>query len=204
MTLGKFFQDYRSMVKELHGGRVVILILILTVAVLSVGLVMKRPVVVLVPPNLSTEGEIAANNASAEVKKAWGLMVANLAGNVSPGNVNFVGEALGKVLDPSLYNELQASLQDQALALKEGQLTLSFAPENVIYQASRNRVFVTGQVVKQGPFSEPVKERRTYEFEIVIRDYRPYVVYWDSYSASPKLNPTSQDAEEASGRHGDS
>lgn len=187
MNWPSFRQSYGAMARERSGSRFIISGLVVLCLVLSFGLITKKPVVILVPPDLSQESEIAANNASAPVKKAWGLVVANLVGNVTPGNVEFVQRSLEGLLAPTLYNDLLKSLQDQALTIQEGQMSLSFVPESVTYQKSHNLVFVSGQSTKRGPFSEPVQEKRTYEFEIVVKNYRPYVLTWEAYAGNPRV-----------------
>lgn len=173
------------------------MLLAVSCVVMAFGLINKQPVVILVPPDLSQESEIASNNASAEVKKAWGLMVANLVGNVSPGNVGFVERSLKGVLDPALYHELLESIQEEALVIKDGQITVTFVPSDVTYQASKNKVYVSGETTKKGPFSEPVRGKKTFEFEIVVRNYRPYVATWKAYVGGPRIDHQPQNPQES-------
>jgi conjugal transfer pilus assembly protein TraE len=188
MNLSDFIDSFQGMARERIHSRITTIVLAVTCLLLVFALINKSPVVVLVPPELSQESEIANNNASAEVKKAWGLMVANLVGNVTPGNVNFAERSLKGLLAPHLYHELLESLQQQASTIKEGQITLTFVPTDVTFQASKNKVFVAGDMTKKGPFSEPVTEKKTYEFEIVVRNYRPYVAFWEVYSGGPRID----------------
>ena len=62
----------------------------LVVLMQTFALLGRDRVVVLVPPELSAETEIARNRAGKDYTKAWGLHVATLIGNVTPGNGDFI------------------------------------------------------------------------------------------------------------------
>lgn len=197
MNFQDLFGSFKKSASERSHNQKLVFLLATTCVVLAIGLVNKKTVVILVPPELSQESEISSNNASAEVKKAWGLMVANLAGNVTPGNVGFIERSLKGVLAPQLYHELLEALQQQALTIKDGQITLTFVPSDVTYQASKNKVYVSGETTKRGPFSEPIREKKTFEFEIVVINYRPYVASWNAYAGGPRIDHQPQSPQEA-------
>jgi conjugal transfer pilus assembly protein TraE len=188
MKLPEFLNQYSGMRKERSYSRVIIGVLALACLILAQMASSKKPVVVLVPQNLQGEGTVSENTASANIKKAWGLTVGNLVGNVTPGNVDFVERALEGMLSPQLYHSMLLDIHEQAEAIRGGEISLSFVPAGVYFQASKNIVFVTGETTRTSRFGEPERGRRTFEFVIEVSDYRPSIVEWDAYSGGPRIN----------------
>jgi len=187
LKLSDYLDSYKGLMQERKFSRAVTLAMVFTTMVLSVGLMQKKPVVVLVPPQLSEEGEISASNASSSIKKAWALTAANLVGNVSPGNVDFVESALEGILAPRLYHSLLESIHAQARSIREGNITLSFTATDVYYQKSSGLVFVTGTMSRSSRFGEPETYKRTFEFLVDVKNYRPQIAEWNAYDGNPDL-----------------
>ena len=99
--------DYLTQLKD-HQNRnqwqqTAILGLALTNALTAAVLLFKPVPVILVPPTLPGEVEIARNQGSGSLKESWGLYLAELLGNVTPGNAAFIERSLGPLLDASIY-----------------------------------------------------------------------------------------------------
>ena len=188
MKLPDFLNTYRGMTTERNFSRGIILVLSLVVMFLSFALAMKKPIVVLVPPNLEKEAEIAHNESGAEIKKAWGLTTASLVGNVSPGNVDFVERAISGLLSPALYLDMLQDLHDQANVIRDGDIAMTFTPISVFYQKSTNKTFVTGDWTREARFGTPERGKKTYEMEIKIENYRPVIVEWAAYEGGARTN----------------
>ncbi|MCK9172181.1 MAG: hypothetical protein M0O99_01685 [Desulfuromonas thiophila] len=200
MKLSDFLDSFQGMRKERTFSRAVTLGLLALSLILAVGLVSKKPIVMQIPMNLEGAGEMAHNAASANIKEAWGLTAANLVGNVSPGNVGFVEKALEGLLAPGLYHEMLHDIHMQARAIKEGNITLTFVPSSVFFQASKNRVFVAGDTTRESRFGLPERSKKTYEFVIEIENYRPVIVDWQAYAGGPRINYQPESSEDVERR----
>jgi conjugal transfer pilus assembly protein TraE len=56
--------------------------------------------------------------ASSELKESWGLYLAELLGNVTPTNADFIGKAIAPLLSTELYRSVMDALSEQVNALK--------------------------------------------------------------------------------------
>jgi conjugal transfer pilus assembly protein TraE len=65
-------------------------------------------------------------------------------------------------------------------------VAISFTPRHVVYEAETNKVFVSGELKSQGPSSKPDIKPRTYEFIIIIKNYRPSLAFIDVYPDDPR------------------
>jgi len=154
---------------------------------LAIGVFQTRTVVTIQPPGLDKEAQIAKNDANAAYKKAWGLFVANLLGNVKPGNADFVISTLTPLLAPDLYRSVVDSIQNQAVQIDRERVAASFTAQEILYNPQTNRVYVTGRQTSTGPGSDPVTRERTYELVLSIEDYKPMITSLDVYADSPRL-----------------
>lgn len=155
----------------------------LTIAcmILTVSLVNKDQMVVLVPPNLKEEVQISKNSADAETKKAWGLYVAQLIGNVTPANADFVAEVIEPLLHPRIYKSVRENLAFQIESLKLERVSLTFTPRSVAYEPESDRVYVNGTLLSAGLGDAEERTNRTYEMEIDINSFRPLITFLDVY-----------------------
>lgn len=194
--------DYLTQLKD-HQNRnqwqqTAILGLALTNALTAAVLLFKPVPVILVPPTLPGEVEIARNQGSGSLKESWGLYLAELLGNVTPGNAAFIERSLGPLLDAGIYPEVMAILAKEVDALRMDRVSVKFRSREVLYDASLDRVYVSGEQTSQGPGSVPESRPRTYEFGIGFRQYRPIVEHIDVYSGEPHLKDTQRRNKEAS------
>ena len=142
---------------------------------------------VLVPPHLTEPVQLARNQASQGLKESWGLYIAELIGNVTPENIEFIREALGNLLAADLYRAVLDGLWDQTQALKDERISLSFKPQEVLYESETDRVFVTGTLVTQSPGGTPDRRNRTYEMTVDIDHYHPRIRSLDVYAEEPRV-----------------
>jgi conjugal transfer pilus assembly protein TraE len=142
--------------------------------------------IILVPPSLTQEVEVTRSQASSEFKESWGLFLAELLGNTTPANADFLKTAVEPLLAPDIYRSVLDAMSDQIKAIKMDRVAISFTPRHVDYEAETNKVFVSGELKSQGPSSKPDVKPRTYEFIIAIKNYRPRLEYIDVYPDSPR------------------
>lgn len=194
MNLVRFRQTWQRLVTENRFHRGLLIALLATNLLTLSALLQAERTVVLVPPILESQVNVARASASQEVKEAWGLFVTELLGNVTPTNATFLRRTLEPLLSPSLRRAIAGILDDQVEALKRDRVSVRFAPELVQYEADSDRVRVSGKQVITGPGADPVTRPRTYEVQVAFRNYRPLITYLDAY----------QDARERKQRGADS
>jgi conjugal transfer pilus assembly protein TraE len=182
VRLEKFLHSWRGAIAENRAHRIVALGLTAALLAAVFGLLRQEPVVVLVPPKLHDEIWVASNDAHAEYAKTWGLFLAELLGNVTPGNVDFIADAISPLLAPGIHKQVMETLHRQAEAIRRDRVNLRFTPRTALYERSSRKVFVEGYGFASGAGSKDEKrEARTYEFVIAVERYAPLITHMDVY-----------------------
>jgi len=184
-----FLNDWKGTKVRLKYSEWSVVFLSVALMALVLALVSKEQIVTIVPPNLTEEANITANTASESYKKAWGVFAASTIGNVTPENVEFVRNSVKEMLSPDLYRQILSDLETQAQTIKEEKIAVSFQPKDVTYSRQLDIVFISGNTITQGPYGDPEREPRTYEFTIKIKNYVPTITWFDSYLGMPKIKP---------------
>jgi conjugal transfer pilus assembly protein TraE len=162
--------------------------LVLVCIVLSIAISTSKTQVVVVPSHLSEKITIVGNEADEGFKKVWGLFVAELAGNVTPANVDFMIENIAGLLSPGVYTELNDSLKFQAESIRMRKISIKFNAKDVYYSTERDMVWVYGQrVVTAAGVKTPRKSTYTYELKVTVRDGYPYITWFNSYKGKPLI-----------------
>ena len=185
MKLSGFKQSWAQAVRESTTKNLVIAALVATNVIAAIGWIRTEETIVLVPAMLESRMSVKSSDASPEYKKAWALMVAQLAGNVTPGNADLVLDSLGDYLSPDAYHKIAGNLAAQIGDIKRDSLTVSFEPRQVLYEASTNKVYVSGQFASQGVSGSPIKAIRTYEMTVAIRFGRAWITTFKPYQGMP-------------------
>lgn len=140
----------------------------------------KDEVVTVIPPTLTETAWVSKTQSSGEYADAWALYIAMMLGNVTPHNASVVKDALGPILDKSIYQDTMKVLDTQIHQIRQDRVTLSFEPQKVLRDnLNENKFYVTGRSVSEGPAGDKKRSNRTYEFELMIKDYKP-VLSWVS------------------------
>lgn len=153
---------------------------------LASSVLFQKPTVVLVPPDLEKPAKVGAKSADAAYIEAWALFAGNLLGNVTPGSVDFVRNALGRLVSPDIYHGVASLLETQARQIKDDNVTLSFIPAQVMFEPETGLVFVTGTARLTGASGHSKREERTYEFRIAAREHAPVITWVDTYLGAPR------------------
>ena len=168
--------------------------LFVAVAALSLALLLvtslllgRDRVVVLVPPELSAETEIASDRAGQDYTKAWGLHIATLIGNVTPGNGAFIKQAVYPLLAPAIHDEVTTIIERQLDQLERDRVSLRFEPRRVLQKGSRVFVFGYGVTSAIGGANE-ARVKRTYEIELEIERHRPVIRAMRTYEGEPRTD----------------
>lgn len=157
----------------------------LLVALLGIGLwvssctaMKKDHIITVVPPTLTETAWVSKAQSSSEYTEAWALYVGMMLGNVTPANAAIVKEAIGPLLEPDIYQSTMDVLDKQIFQIRQDRVSLSFEPQKVLRDTvNPNRFFVTGRSVTEGPAGDKRRTNRTYEMELIIKNYKP-VLSW--------------------------
>lgn len=171
MKLKDYLRTREGALTENKIGRVSIAILALANVILVGGLATKSQTVVMVPPTLEERSAVAAQEASDELKVAWGLYLAGTLGNVTPRSSEFLKTNVSRFLSPRLYRGVIDGIEQQATQIREEQITLQFMPTLARYDGEIDKVVVTGELVIRGTRGAERREIRTYEMGFIVRDY---------------------------------
>ena len=188
MDFAKYKKSFSALQVENHFFRLVIVSLLALVFILLFVVINKKTIVTIQPWTLSRDAQVTENAGSQSYMEAWGLALAQLLGNVSPGNVNFVGEQLKPLLSPKIYHETLDAIQAGAQQLVDDRVTVRFEPLRVIYEKTTGMVFVYGNsYTRTGTgVDKEKKTKRTYEFKLKVANYLPQIDYINNYNGIPR------------------
>ena len=186
MNLADFLASWQGLTFENRFHRVALVGLIASNLVTAIALTQVERTVVLVPPVLEGEVSLARASASREVKEAWALFAAELLGNVSPSNAEFLQQALDPLLAASLRRPVLEVMTEQVREIQRERIGMSFLPRAVLYEPDTDKVFVTGTQTTSGPAGKPVARTRTYELVVGFAHYRPVFRHIDVYAEPPR------------------
>lgn len=184
------FKKYKVSLNEaLHNNatkNIIIAVLLLTNFLAVWGWFSSTETIVLVPPTLDERVVVSADEASEGYKTAWALYVAQLLGNITPDNSQFVGDQVGEIFSPAAYRTMRDALLDQVQAINEDRITVRFEPQEVIYERESEKIFVYGAFFASGPTGEPDRLGRTFEMRVQMRFGRPWVTHFTAYEEPPR------------------
>lgn len=184
-----FRQYQRSLRDALHNNatkNVIIAVLLLTNFLSVWGWFSSTETIVLVPPTLDDRVVVSADAASDGYKTAWALYVAQLLGNITPGNADFVGEQISGLFAPAAYRDMSDAFLEQIMAISEDRITVEFEPREVIFEGASEKVFVHGAFRAAGPGGAPDEFARTFEMRVDIRFGRPWITHFAAYEDLPR------------------
>lgn len=190
MDLKKYITTFHGLKLEAHFTRTLILGLLVIQGFCVYEMATRPQIVTIRPWSLNVDAQISRESASKSYLEAWGFALAQLLGNVTPANVDFIGDRLAPLLDPRIYHEVIDSLGANAAQLIEQRISMRFEPRRVIYEKSSGKVFVNGySYLREGSsFANEKKQERTYEFGIKIDNYAPLITSIQTYAGSARTS----------------
>ena len=186
MNLNTLTQTWRGINRENRFHRIAVALLLITNLLTLAALLRADRTVVLVPPILEGEVNVARDRASREVKEAWAIYVAELLGNVGARSADFIQQALEPLLAPPLRAAVMAVIGEQVDAIKRERVSMHFSPSALSYDPATDTHFITGHQVSAGPGAQPVRHQRTFEVRVAFRHYRPVITHLDVYPGTPR------------------
>lgn len=188
MKYSQYLETFQGAMSENRFSRIAILALSAALIVTAASAFQKETVVTVQPYTLTEEAWITQDSASQSYKEAWGLMLATMKGNITPATLGFVQERIQPLLSPDIYQSVMEAIELQALQIRNDRISMRFEPREVIYEPAANIVFVTGDSYMISPNGESIRDRRTYEYEIEIRNYAPLIRHIETYAGRPRLD----------------
>ena len=180
-----FMQRWEGMQLLNQWQRLVIIGLLVCNSLLALHSFSREAIVTIQPPTLTESAWVGRHVASPSYHEAWGLFLASLLGNVTPGNIRFVEQVLGPLLAPEVYHSVMHALNQQTQRIQQDQITLRFTPKSVRFHADTQRVIVSGYTLTSGATGSAHREPRTYEFTFRLEQYQPVLTWLTTYQGTP-------------------
>jgi len=137
----------------------------------------------LIPPMLNKPVKVGYARADEEYYKSWGLYVAELVGNLTPGNASFVAEALGRLFSSSDAAQVHSKIMAQGHDLEQNGVVMFFKAERIVYEPSTGNVYVTGEQREVSPNGNSVSaETMTYQMHIEMDAGQPVLTRLETYT----------------------
>ncbi len=179
-----FQETWQTLRAENRWSRLVIGGLLVTNSILAAHAMMQRPIVTVMPPN--TGGvTVTASGGDQRFSEAWGLYLAELIGNITPGNIEFVVKSIEPMLSPAIYQETVVALRAQAAKISEDRVAMRFEPRQVSYEVSTGKVFVSGDSYLSAAGGDEKRTKRTYEVVVSSFNYMPRIDHIETYAGNP-------------------
>ena len=140
MKLSDFLETWDGHETENRFSRVIIIGLLVVCVITSLAAWRTERSIILVPPTLTKEVKVTRTSAFSEFKESWGLFLAELLGNTTPANADFLKTAIEPLLAPDIYRTVLDAMTDQIKAIKMDRVAISFTPPHVDYEAERGRM----------------------------------------------------------------
>ncbi|WP_062270759.1 TraE/TraK family type IV conjugative transfer system protein [Endozoicomonas arenosclerae] len=175
MTIQDYLCRFKQWRQQLCMDRLILLVLVLTNALLLFHCLTRKPAVELSLPFMDGPMVIQASEASQAYYEWWGLSLAELLGNLNPQNLSFVESRLQSLLSPNLYRQVHKTLNQQFHQLTEDNVSLSFEPLQLEFDATTQGVRVTGNSALSSG-NQRLSGQKTFTFQFNLIRYRPVLV----------------------------
>lgn len=181
MNLKTFLTTWRGTRLENQYQRWAIAGLVFSNIVVGLAAFGRGETVVVIPPDLAGKIAISRSDGDRDYQQAWAFFLAQLLGNVTPGNADVVKKAVEPLLAPAIYRETVRVLTEQVESIKRDRVSLRFEPREIKFEQATGKAFVEGFSVVSGAAGKEERNPRTYEFMIKVRNYRPVIEHIDNY-----------------------
>ena len=172
MTISEYLCRLKQWRQQLCMDRLIVLVLVLTNALLLLHCLSRKPAVELSLPFMDARAGIQSGEASQAYYEWWGLSLAELLGNLNPQNLPFVESRLQSLFSPNLYQQVQATLNQQFLQLRDDKVSMSFEPLSLEFDQQTQAIRVTGNSAMSSG-NQRLKGQKTFTFRFNLIRYRP-------------------------------
>ncbi len=186
MLKSLFVKGYEALIER---NRIFLWIVVAqTVVILFLGwsLMVERVRVVDTPPYLDKAVRIGYATASKDYLDSWGLYVAELVGNLSPGSASYTADALGKLFSSDDFNAVKSKVLATAQLEKADNMTFVFDARKTIWQPENRTVFVYGHLKYINDYGRQTANiPYTFSMTVHIDAGRPVLGSFESYKGEP-------------------
>jgi conjugal transfer pilus assembly protein TraE len=187
MEIKHFLSSWQGAISENKFHRILLVGQSIALVIALIGWQTKDRVTVVVPPKLSEKAEISKKTASVTYKKSWSLYVAEMMGNITPSNVEFIVESLASLMNGETQAKFKTMAAIEIDNIKRNGMTVSFEPRSITYERETDKVFIGGNSVVQAAGSQqPQSFTRIFEVMIDINNGIPIISHLDTYQGAPK------------------
>ena len=123
--------------------------LICCVLLILLGFPRTSVVTRLIPHGIQGPIEVAQTNADESYYKSFSLYLATMIGNVSPGNVSVIKEAIEPMLASGIRQPMLDILADQTQTIMDEGVTMTYRPRQVLFDPEQQKSWVTGIQVRR-------------------------------------------------------
>lgn len=166
--------------------RMTIAFLSFAVLILAILVQGKKTEIVVMPPDYFEPIIVDGKYANRSYIANHALSIALSLGNISSKNIDFVSDALMKVLSPRLQTKLGKALETEAKLLSKRRARQTFEVEDVMFRDSDNLVWVWGEK-STTVGGNTLREYFTYEFRIEPNHGMPKITHFDAYPGKPSM-----------------
>lgn len=186
MKFSRYQASLRELAKNNATKNIIIAVLLATNSLLAWGWFTSTETIVLVPPTLDERVIVSSNEASEGYKTAWAVYVAQMMGNITPGNAAFIAQHMDAMFAPEAYRGLRTEMTEQLEVIERDRITVEFEPHEVYYEGRTDKVFVNGYFQSSGAGGAGQALTRTFEMRIEMRFGRPWVTHFVAYQEPPR------------------
>lgn len=186
MNLKKFLTTWEGVLLENRWGRIVNLILLMSVLLLAIRTFTTETIVTIQPFTLTEEAQISSKKASASYHESWALYLSVFLGNATPNNSEFILERIGPLLSSRIHNEVTSIIAEQMEQIEADRVAIRFEPRYVLYEEESGYTYVFGSSFIKDATTKETSEDATFEFRIKIQNYQPTFEHVNMYSGKPR------------------
>ncbi|MTJ94328.1 MAG: hypothetical protein F8N36_15930 [Desulfovibrio sp.] len=157
--------------------------------------IFKSEIVILQPPELFETAKITKKNATQNYYTTWALAIAELVGNASPSNIEFVKDQIQMLATSDLYASISAGIDKEVQKIKDDQVAQRFEARGVSFEPETDKLFVYGKLIGIGIMGNEASHEFTYEIRLAINFYRVKLIAMRGYSGRPMTLDRMQEKE---------
>ena len=179
-------KSYSEALASLNSSNKSNLVLVGVLAAMTYMLFIKEPLVIVTPSTITEEITVQGDQVSTSYKVLWANTVADNLGNVTPNNVEFKKDALGKMLSPRIRHKYLASMESHAAKLKLTGATETFYIQDIYHSETQDITYAYGRKEIKLKGRTPQEMSWTFEMRVGAKRGQPNITYLRQYPGTPK------------------
>ena len=172
MSITEYLRRLKIARQKLCLDRLIILVLVLTNGILIAACLSRKPIIELSLPFMDAQVGIQSAEATQAYYEWWGLSLAEMLGNLNAQNLSFVESRLQSLFSPSLYQQVQDTLQQQFRQLRDDKVSMGFEPLSIEFDEELQAIKVIGNSTMSSG-SQRLTGQKAFTFQFNLIRYRP-------------------------------